>query len=236
MNERQAKLIEMIEKHLAQEVSLEQMRGWLVENIRPITFSSETLMQPGTWLESHADRTIRGHILYLEDPTILRGSDLDWYWEDVKQILDLLFGNKLYKRTVHWLEFPLDDEIRKDDKWMLSYLEYVENIYQLLVETQTQRRVELNLPKLGSPFKAKPLYLQTGAEMIMGQMLDIIEDYKDLISSSTRLPEHFYSIDFKTVQLNQLGKLIKCFKGELPYSISATFEGFDKFAITVFVI
>lgn len=234
MDKRQIKLVEIIKKHLAQEVSLKQMRSWLVKNIRPVVFSSKTLMQPGVWLELHTYRTIQGHILDLEDPTISRRSDLDWYWEDVRRVLDLLVGNRVYRKTVHWLEFPLEDEIREDDKWMLPYLKYVEETVEKLA-MQSEESPELHLPKLDLVFEAKPLHLQTGAEIVLGQMLDIIEDYQDLMSSSARLPEHFYSVDLKAVQLRQLEKLIRCFKGELPYSLSATFEGLDRFAITILV-
>jgi len=234
MNKHQIKLIEIVKKHLDQEVSIEQMRRWLVRNIRPIAFSSKTLIQPGVWLELYTYRTIRGHILYLEDQTISRGSDLDWYWEDVRRVLNLLVGNRVYRKTVHWLEFPLEDKIREDDKWMLPYLKHVEETIQILA-TQSEESPELHLPKLDLVFESKPLYLQTGAEIVLGQMLDIIEDYQDLMSNSARLPDHFYSIDLKTVHLSQLEKLVRCFKGELPYSLSATFEGLDRFAITLLV-
>lgn len=236
MNERQVKFVEMLERHLAQQVSLRQMRTWLAENIRPIVSRSAGVMMPGMWLELRAYRTIRNHLDDLEDLTISRGPNLDWYWNEVKQILDLLLGNEIYKRTVYWIEYPLGHKRRDCDKWMLSHLEYVESCLPILTAiAQLEGDNEPYLPKSNLMFDIKPLTLQTGGEIIMSQMLDIINDFENLSDNSTRLPEHFNAVDIKIVQLNRLEKLIACFKGKSSYSVSVTFEGFDKFSVTIVI-
>lgn len=236
MNKRQINFIKMLEDHLTQKLSFKQMRIWLAENIKPINVLSAGIMRPGTWLEVYAYRTIRGHIDDLEDPTISRGPNLDWYWEEVERILGLLSGKHVYKKTVYWVEYPLSHKRRKDDQWMLPYLEYIEQVVQILATTSSERSNELNLPDLNLIFEPNPPSIRTGSEIMMDEMLNIIADYEELITGWEHLPEHFHSTDLTSTQLNRLEKLVKCFKGELYYSISASFKGFDKFTITVFVI
>ncbi|MEW5958849.1 MAG: hypothetical protein AB1801_14040 [Chloroflexota bacterium] len=235
MNERQIKFIEMLEKHVAQEVSLEQMETWLTENVKPIIFQSKAYLKPGMWLEMYVYREIHWYIVYLKDPTISRESNLDWYWEEMKRVLDLLLGHKVYKKTEYWVEHPLDHKRRMSDQWMLPYLEYIERVFQLLVTAQSKGWIELNLPKIDLVFEAKSLSVRSGSEMIMEEMLNIINDYEELITNWTNLPNYFHSIDLRSAQLSRLEKLIKCFKGELYYSVSATFEGLDKFTVTIIV-
>lgn len=235
MNERQIKLIETVEKHLAQEVSLEQMRAWLTENIKPTVRQSAGAMRPGLWLELHTYRTLRNHIDDLQDPTISRRSNLDWYWSEVRQILDLLLGNKIYKHSEYWLEFPLSHKKREGDKWMFPFLEYVEEVIRTLTTAPSKGKTELNLPKTDLVFEANPLSAQNGPEILMEEMLNIINDYEELITPGAKLPDHFYSIDLKSAQLSRLEKLTKCYKGELYYSVSATFTGLDKLIITILI-
>jgi hypothetical protein len=118
---------------------------------------------------------------------------------------------------------------------MLPFLEYVEEVVQALTTAQSKGSTELNLPELDLVFEAKPLSVRTGPEMMMEEMLSIIKDYEELITNWTNLPDHFHSIDLRSAQLSRLEKLTKGFKGDLYYSISATFEGLNKFAITVII-
>ena len=234
MNKRQLEFIKILERHLVQEVSTSQLRTWLTKNIRPIAVQSAGIIRPGTWLEIYAYRTIRSHIDDLEDSTISKGANLDWYWGEITRVLDLLMGKIVFQKTEYWVEFPLNHKRRKSDEWMASHLEYVETVVQML-KAHSKESTRPDLPKPEITFKPNPLSLRTGSEIIMNEMLNGIKDYEDLIDSWTDLPNHFYSIDPRSVQLSRLEKLIRCFKGELYYSVSVTFEGFDKFTITTFI-
>jgi len=238
MNKRQMEFVKILESHLAQEVSLHQMRAWLSENIKQaIHPETGAFNKPGMWLEIYAYRTIRGHITDIEDPTISRKSELNWYWEDIRRILDLLLGNQIYKRTVYLVEYPLQHKRRKQDEKILPILKYVEEVFHMLVMTQEQQSgTFLKLPKLDLSFEISPLSSQTSSEILIDEMLSTIEDYEYLVNNPMSSREYSGSIDRETAQLDRLGKLIKCFKGELYYSMSGTFEGFDKFAITIIVV
>lgn len=234
MNERQLKFIEMLEKHLAQEVSRMELYNWLGEMIIPLIHTSKWYKKPGKWLEEHTCRIIRSHISDLEDPSIPPSANLDGYWRMIKRHLDFLVGNKTYKVTHHTLEYPLNDKLQDNERWMLPYLTYAEKALQILLPTKTQDIDEIDLPKIEAVFVDKPLAARTVLEIMMDEILSLIQYYKDTISS-LHSEERFRQIDSRTAALNRLEKLIGCFKGEAFYAISVTFEGVDKFSITLII-
>ena len=151
----------------------------------------------------------------------------------VSYYLDCLLGKNIYRTSGHCLEYPLDHKYRQHDKWLLPHLQYAEKIFQLLTTTKIQDESP-RIPKPATKLEKRPLSSQSVTEIVMYEILDIIADY-DQLMDDWRMPKHYEDIDVKAMQLTRLEKLIKCFKGELYYSVSASFEGVDKLAISIVV-
>jgi len=238
MNDRQVKFIEMLEKHLAKDVTLRQMDIWLTDNIKPIIFQSQARRKPGMWLEMYAYREIHWYIADLEDTSISRRPDIDWYWKEVRRILDLLLGKEIHRRTEHQVTTSsTNNKSRENDEWLLPYLNYAEQVLSTLVRIQTQENNTSTLPVLDLTFTPPPLASRTCSEFVMDEILTTIEEYKHIDDQlKTNPPDKYYSFELKLAQVSRLEKLIKCFKREAFYSVSATFEGLDKFAVIISVV
>jgi hypothetical protein len=89
---------------------------------------------------------------------------------------------------------------------------------------------------LGVTFEPAPISSRTCSEFLMEEILSVIREYKEIEDYlNHHPPDNYYSLELKSAQLPRLEKLLGCFRGELYYLVSVTFEGLDKFAITILV-
>lgn len=229
MNKRQEQFIEKLKQHLINNVSLGEMKSWLEANVYDVLVQSNVHTKPGMWLEFYACREIYWHIRDIEEETRI---ELNWYWLEVQRVLTLLLGQVPYNRTVYNSEYPLTHKERKADLWMMPHLQYVETVIQKL--KNDIRTSSLELPELEIAFEPARVTEQTYSEIVMSNMLNLIESQEE-IAGAFSYPNSS-GPDIKTILLPRLEKLTHCFKGELGYTVSTTFEGVDRFSISMHII
>ncbi|MDM8532201.1 hypothetical protein QUF63_13595 [Anaerolineales bacterium HSG25] len=226
------RMIETIEKHVAHELTTSEVGNWLKTDMKNYIFSSNAFFTPGMWLELGIYRNLRSLLKHVD----LEYSDetkIDWYWQEIHHVLDLLYGNEAYKKTEYQIGIPLSDSRRKRDIWMLPYLEYA---MQVITAIEFDTTAETKPLAKNTSFTPAPFSKRSCSEFIMCEIMNVIDsclDTKEYLKNHP--PDEFYSKEVQNVQINHLNKLINCFNGETNYSVSVIFEGLNKSAVTIVV-